>query len=110
LASFTRPSTIPARSDTVLVSSTVFNSAGDAWETMDPAGTVTAACFDHAGRRTRRIENCTNHVCPPLGVGSSSSSSSSSASSAPSGFNEDVNRTTDWTYTPDNQVETLTVQ
>jgi hypothetical protein len=46
-----RPATVPARSDTVLVSSTEFNSRGETYKQTDPAGTVTLFEFDDAGRR-----------------------------------------------------------
>ena len=56
-SAWTRPATIPARSDTVLVSSTVFNDAGEQEESTDPMGTVTRQEFDAAGRMVKLIEN-----------------------------------------------------
>src|SRR5262249_5724013 len=50
-----RPSTIPARSDTVLVTSTQFNSAGDVQTTTDPKGTVSCFEYDAVGREVKRI-------------------------------------------------------
>ena len=55
-----RPSTIPARSDTVLVTSTQYNSAGEAYKSIDPAGREDRQEFDHAGRTTKTIENYTD--------------------------------------------------
>ncbi len=37
-SAFSRPSTAPASSDTVLVTSTEYNTAGQAYKTTDPAG------------------------------------------------------------------------
>ena len=49
----TRPATVPARSDTVLVTTTEFDSAGQAYKTIDPAGREDRQEFDDAGRVTR---------------------------------------------------------
>lgn len=54
---FSRPSTVPSRSDTVLVSSTEYNDNGEAFKTIDPAGKEDRTEFDDAGRRTKSIEN-----------------------------------------------------
>jgi RHS repeat-associated protein len=94
-----RPSTIPAPSDTCLVATTAFNSRGEAYLITDPAGTATCQEFDDAGRRIELIEN--------YQAGSSSSSSSSSGGCAPS---DDVNRTTAFGYTADDLLESLTAQ
>jgi len=56
-AAFSRPATIPARSDTVLVNSTAYNTAGEAYQTTDPKGVVTESTLDHAGRLTRKVED-----------------------------------------------------
>ena len=45
------PSTVPARSDTVLVTTTEFDSAGQAYKTIDPAGREDRQEFDDAGPR-----------------------------------------------------------
>lgn len=95
-AVFTRSSTIPARSDTVLVTSQSYDDAGNLLETIDPAGMVTRFGYDAAGRRQQVIENYL--ASPP------SSSSSSGTGCAPSA---DANRTTNLTYTPDGLVATL---
>ena len=47
----------PARSDTVLVSSTEFNTAGQAYKSIDPAGKESRSEFDDAGRTTKQIGN-----------------------------------------------------
>ncbi len=95
-----RQSTIPARSDTCLVNSTTFNARDEKYLAADPAGTVTYQVFDDRGRRLTLIENY-------IATGSSSSSSSSSSGSgcAPS---DDTNRTTNFTYSPDNLRATIT--
>ncbi len=56
-AAFSRPANPPARSDTVLVTSTLYNQAGEAYETTDPAGRKLRLTFDQAGRLTSRIED-----------------------------------------------------
>ncbi len=59
-SAFTRPSTVPARSDTVLVTSTEYNTAGQAYKTTDPAGKESRSYFDDAGRATKTIDNYTD--------------------------------------------------
>ena len=93
-----RPSTVPARADTVLVDSIVFNSRGEAFQTIDPAGRVDQTTFDDAGRRTELIQNF-------IVASSLSSSSSSSSGSLP--VSDDKNITTLWTYSSDGQIATL---
>ena len=56
-ATLSRPATLPARSDTVLVNSTAYNTAGEAWQTTDPKGVITETTFDHAGRLTQKVED-----------------------------------------------------
>ncbi|MCA9035437.1 MAG: hypothetical protein KDA91_09910, partial [Planctomycetaceae bacterium] len=80
-----RPSTVPTRSDTILVNSTVYNSEGEVESTFDPKNTETRFEYDDAGRQTAQIENYI---------------------SGSSGW--DKNRTTWTSYTADGQVETLT--
>ncbi|HEX7449814.1 MAG TPA: RHS repeat-associated core domain-containing protein [Pirellulales bacterium] len=94
-----RPATIPARADRVLVDSTVINSRGEAFQAIDPAGTVKQTTFDDAGRRIELVQNY---------IVTSSSSSSSSSSSGASPTSDDKNITTLWTYSPDGQIATLT--
>ena len=93
-----RPNTIPARFDTVLVGSQSYDNAGNLSQTTDPAGMITSFSYDAAGRRLTVVENAVTW-------GSSSSSSSSSGSGClPS---DDANRTTQFTYNADGQVSTL---
>jgi YD repeat-containing protein len=84
-SSFTRPSAIPTRSDTILVSSTTFNDDGEVFSTFDPKNTETRIEYDDAGRQTIQIENYVS-----------------------GGTNADQNRTTWTTYAPDGPVKTLT--
>jgi len=81
-AALVRSSTIPASSDTVLVSSLFYDSTGNLLTTTDPAGTVNLFGYDAAGRRVSIMEN-------------HSGGGSSSGACAPS---VDGNRTTNLTY------------
>jgi RHS repeat-associated protein len=54
---WSRPSTIPTRSDTELVTSVTYDSAGRAFETTDPRGLVARTEYDDLGRTTKTIEN-----------------------------------------------------
>ena len=56
-STLSRSSTVPARSDTVLVSSTEYDSSGYAYKSIDPAGKETLVFFDAAGRQTKVIRN-----------------------------------------------------
>ena len=53
----TRPASAPASSDTVLVSQTHYDIRGQAFESVDPAGSVTRQEFDDAGRTTTTFQN-----------------------------------------------------
>ena len=97
-AALSRPATVPARSDNVLVMTTGYNSRGEAETTTDPSGLVTVVTNDDAGREIERIVN-------PQGSSSSSSSSSSSGGCLPSA---DTNVTTRTSYTPDGNVAAIT--
>ena len=55
--SYTRPSTVPSRSDTVLVTTTAYNSAGLPWKLIDPGGIETRGYFNALGDVTKSIEN-----------------------------------------------------
>jgi RHS repeat-associated protein len=81
IASLTRPSTPPASSGTVLVSQTAYDDAGRVYQTIDPAGVVNQTGYDAAARTTQTLED----------VGSGR-----------------LNRTTNYTYTLDNLIATLT--
>jgi len=95
--SLSRPDTIPESSDTILVSFTHFDDAGNAYELVDPAGMVTRREFDDLGRVVAEIKN--------YKPDDSSSSSSSGGDCEPS---DDTNVTTRYTYTPDGQQATMT--
>lgn len=82
---FTRPRTIPARSDTVLATSTLYNNRGEAYQSIDPADTITQTTLDDAGRRTQLIQNYQSGL-PSSG---------------------DVNVKVNWTYTADDLTATM---
>jgi RHS repeat-associated protein len=83
-SSLSRPATIPARSDTVLVTGTVYDDAGRESEVTDPKAIVDRTLYDAANRKTSTIENVVQ-----------------------GGTNPDQNRTTEMTWTADNQLKTL---
>jgi RHS repeat-associated protein len=58
--SYTRPSTVPAPSDTVLVSSIAYNAGGLVDTVTDPRGIVQKTLYDNLGRTTKTIEAYTN--------------------------------------------------
>ncbi|MES2790054.1 MAG: RHS repeat-associated core domain-containing protein [Planctomycetota bacterium] len=94
-----RPSTIPARSDAVLVSSTNYDLAGNLLQTTDPSGMVTRMAYDAVGRQIAQILNYQPNS-------SSSSSSSSSGDDCPS--STDINVTVLTSYNADGNISTLT--
>ena len=59
-AAYTRPGTVPARSDTALVTSFVYDAAGHVQTTTDPRGIVTRDGYDALGRVTQNIADYTN--------------------------------------------------
>jgi len=85
-AVLSRPSLSPDRSDTVLVSTTHFKTDGEANATVDPMGIETRWDNDDAGRQIRVIENYKE--C---------------------GNDPDENQTTEFSYTPDGALSTLTL-
>ena len=93
-ASFTRPTTAPARSDTILIHSATYDATGEVSLATDPAGMVTAFGYDAAGRKTILTENYS---------GSSGGGSLCTAS-------DDTNRVTRFTYTPDGLQATLVAE
>jgi YD repeat-containing protein len=93
-----RPSTIPVRSDTVLVSSTQYDSTGAVQAMTDPAGTVTFFTYDATGREVQRVLN--------YQPGSSSSSSSGASGTCPA--SDDTNVTVLTAYNPDGNVARVT--
>jgi YD repeat-containing protein len=83
---WTRPSTVPTPSDTILVTTFSYDPAGNQTGSTDPMGTVTFQAFDNAGRRLMLVEN----FIPDAPV-------------AP-----DVNKTTNFAYNLDGNMITLT--
>ena len=86
----TAQTTVPARSDSVLVTTTEYNDCGEAFKTVDPAGREDRQVFDDAGRLTTTIDNYVD------------------GNPATGGSDEDV--TVERTYTADGQVATLTAK
>src|SRR5690606_27573175 len=84
--------TVPSRSDTVLVTSTTYDAAGDPTGTIDPQSVQTCRAFDKAGRLTSLVENC----------------GASSGGSGGSGVPE--YRVTHFQYTPDSLLSKLTLE
>ncbi|MDX1969447.1 MAG: RHS repeat-associated core domain-containing protein [Planctomycetaceae bacterium] len=97
-ASLSRPTTIPARSETVLVTGQAYDSAGNLSSQTDPAGMPTCLEYDAADREITKITNCVS--------GSSSSSSSSGGEACAA--SDDANITVRTTYNADGNVATLT--
>ena len=89
-SAFSRPSTAPARSDTVLVTSTAYNTAGRPTRPSIRRGRKAAAEFDDAGRTTKQIGD---YVDGNPATGTS---------------DEDV--TVEMAYNSDGQVTTLTAK
>lgn len=89
-SSFTRSATIPARSDTVLITSTAYNSRGEAFQSIDPSGKEDRTIYDDAGRQIEQIENY--QATPSSGSGNGC---------APS---NDENITVQFTYNSDGQI------
>jgi RHS repeat-associated protein len=61
-AAWTRQAAVPARSDTVLVTSTTYNAAGWAQDVTDPRGIVTRTQYDNLGQVVKTIEAYTDGV------------------------------------------------
>jgi len=99
-SSLARPTTVPARSDDVLVVSMEYDDAGQDASQMNPGGITTCLEYDAAGRQTKQILNCTD--------ASSSSSSSSSSSGAPE--SDDTNVTVETAYNADGNVSSITAK
>ena len=53
---YTRPSSVPGRLDTVLVTDYTYHAAGWLDTVTDPRGLVTKTFYDHLGRTTRTVE------------------------------------------------------
>ncbi|MEI8381047.1 MAG: RHS repeat-associated core domain-containing protein [Planctomycetota bacterium] len=94
-----RPATIPASSDTTLVTLLAYDSTGQVATQTNPAGIVSRFEYDDAGHRTAVILNASGS--------SSSSSSSASGACEPS---DDVNVTVLTGYNADGNVATITAK
>ena len=57
ISSFSRPSTPPASSATVLVNQTAYDNAGRAYQLIDPMGVTNETAFDNANRTTQTVED-----------------------------------------------------
>jgi RHS repeat-associated protein len=58
-SSYTRPGTVPADSDTVLVEHTDYNNAGEGYLSTDPRGILNESFYDLMGRTTKAINGTT---------------------------------------------------
>ncbi|MCA9141760.1 MAG: RHS repeat-associated core domain-containing protein [Planctomycetales bacterium] len=86
----TRSSTVPTRSDTILVTSTEYDDVGQAFKAIDPSGKEDRTFFNDAGRVIKTIENYTD--------------------GDPTTGNADEDRTVEFTYTADGQRATITAK
>lgn len=91
-----RSSTIPTRSDTCLVTGTVFDNAGRVYQTTDPKGLLTQITYDAVGRETARVQN-------PNGPSGGSGSNPYSCTAS-----NDVAVTVQRTYNADGNLAALT--
>ncbi|MFN0052358.1 MAG: RHS repeat-associated core domain-containing protein, partial [Planctomycetales bacterium] len=96
-SALSRSSTIPARSDTCLVTSMQYGAPGDRTTMTDAGGMATCFQFDARGRETSRIMNCVT-----------SSSSSSSSSSGGCASSDDINVTVQTSYNSDGNLASIT--
>ena len=83
-----RPDCIPERSDDVLVTSTEYNSAGEPFKTIDPAGREDRQFFDALGRTVKTVQNYIDGIVDV--------------------DYQDEDVTVEMTYTPNGQLSTLT--
>jgi len=97
-SALSRPDTIPERSDTILVTSMTYNSAGPLSAKTNPGGIKTCFEYDAAGRQVKQVLNC---------VDTSSSSSSSSSGDVES---DDTNVTVLTAYNADGNVSSITAK
>ncbi len=59
-SSWSRPGSVPSRSDQELVTSTVYDSAGRTWKVTDPRGLESRTTYDLLGRTLKTVENYVN--------------------------------------------------
>ena len=84
---YTRPSSVPSDSATVLVTSYTYNAAGYVDTTTDPRGIVEKEYYDNLGRVTEDIQDYTDGT-----------------------VTDDSNKTTEYTYDGDGNTLTVTVE
>ena len=87
---FDRAAIVPTRTDTILVNSTEYDDAGNAYKTIDPAGKEHRTVFDD---RARKIKSIQNYVDGNPAIG-----------------NADEDVTVEMTYNADGNMETLTAK
>lgn len=92
-----RPGVAPARSDTILVSTTLYKDSGEANRTIDPMGIETHWENDHLGRRIKLMEGIT-----PQGAGTSLSPTGSCV-------RPPAPRTTEFAWHASGQLQRLTL-
>jgi len=80
---FTRPELVPSRSDDVLVTSYGYDSAGNRFQTVDPAGKESRQAFDAVGRETLAVENYSSSTTAAVGGGGCSATCDGAADALP---------------------------
>lgn len=102
-----RPGVAPTRSDTILVSTTLYKDSGDANRTIDPMGIETHWENDHLGRRIKLMEGIT---CQGAGM-SILRSTTKDESSSPNGSckRPSAPRTTEFAWHASGQLQRLTL-
>src|SRR5262249_19549199 len=61
-SAYTRPSSVPSRSDTALVTDQTYNAAGAVEAVTDPRGLLAKTFYDALGRKTKTVEAYTDGV------------------------------------------------
>ena len=89
-ATFDRAAIVPTRTDTILVNSTEYDDAHNAYKTIDPAGKEHRTVFDDRARKVKAIQNYVD--------------------GSPATGNADEDITVEMTYTADGNMETLTAK
>src|SRR5262249_12142587 len=87
-SAYTRPASVPARSDTVLVTSMTYNTAGEVDTVTDPLGLVSKTFYDNLGRTTKTITAYSGNGTPT----------------------DSTNKTTEYTYDSSGHLLTLTAR
>ena len=89
-ATFDRAAIVPNRADTILVTSTEYDQAGNACKTVDPAGKEHRTVFDARGRKVKAIHNYVD--------------------GNPATGNADEDVTVEMAYNSDGNIQTLTAK